>query len=308
MRPAVMRKSKSQDTHDRRPVESVLTAEGVHHEIQIDDKNRKIPHNLNDMTYAKPGFRAEGFGSRPSPKGTATSSPDIKSSGSNEGGRVVHDNMSHRPLPTHPVPVPNVRPTSVPTTPIGKGHAHNPLEDLLYLSIGTGEDCPVAPEEAYIISESPSNADMNVYETAYEEEVQRIIAQRKDQYNNNRRPTLYLTRRVENVKSIRDNDCIFDEGQDFRRDVKASFKSFVTKTKEDIEARGELQKLQEGKEGKLSRTMRNVREAKRLVEEARERVKVEERERERERSRSATPIRKDSSGSGLSRSGTPVAG
>lgn len=105
-----------------------------------------------------------------------------------------------------------------------------------------------------------------------------------------------------------DTDCIFDEGQDFRRDVKASFKSFVTKTKEDIEARGELQKLQEGKEGKLSRTMRNVREAKRLVEEARERVKVEERERERERSRSATPIRKDSSGSGLSRSGTPVGG
>jgi len=149
---------------------------------------------------------------------------------------------------------------------------------------------------------------MNVYETAYEEEVQRIIAQRKDQFAN-RRPTLYLTRRVENVKSIRDSDCVFDEGQDIRQNLKGSFKSFVTRTKEDIEARGEMQKIQEGKEGKLSRTVRNVREAKRLVEEARERVKTEGRDRDRERSRSTTPIlRHNSSRSGLSRSGTPVGG
>jgi [calcium/calmodulin-dependent protein kinase] kinase len=53
--------------------------------------------------------------------------------------------------------------------------------------------------------------------------------------------------------------------------------------------------------------MRNVREAKRLVEEARERVKTEERDRERERSRSATPVlRTNSAASVLSRSGTPV--
>ncbi|KAF1850881.1 Pkinase-domain-containing protein [Cucurbitaria berberidis CBS 394.84] len=305
MRPSVLRKSKSQDTHDRRPVEGALTTEGVHHEIQIDDKNRKVQYN--DVTYTKPGFKAEPFGSRPSPKVVATSSPDTRQSPGFDGGKVVHDNMSHRPSPTH-VAMPGSFPISAPTTPIGKGHAHNPLEDTLYLSIGTGEDCSIDPDEAYIVSESPSNVDMNVYETAYEEEVQRIIAQRKDQYSTTRRPTLYLTRRVEYVKSIRENDCIFDEGQDFRRDLKGSFKSFVTKTKEDIEARGELQKLQEGKEGKLSRTMRNVRGAKRLVEEARERVKVEERERERERSRSATPIRKDSSGAGSapSRSGTPV--
>ncbi|KAJ4367148.1 hypothetical protein N0V83_007678 [Neocucurbitaria cava] len=305
MRPSVMRKSKSQDTHDRRPIESALTTEGVHHEIQIDDKNRKMPQTMDEMAYIKSGFRTDSLGVRPSPKPAAKSSPDTRHSPSFDGGKVVHDNMSHRPEKSPPSTSSNTLAGSVPSTPIGKGHAHNPLEDLLYLSIGTGEDS-AAPEDTYIVSESPSNADLNVYETAYEEEVQRIINQRKDQYNNNRRPTLYLTRRVENLRSIRDNDCIFDEGQDLRGNLKGSFKSFVTKTKEDIEARGELQKLQEGKEGKLSRTVRNVREAKRLVEEARERVKVEERERERERSRSATPIRKDSSGSGLSRSGTPV--
>ena len=305
MRPSILRKSKSQDTDDRRPIETALTTEGVHHEIRIDDQNRKIPQNMDDVAYAKPGFRPEIIGKRAVSKGSIASSPN--QSPDLTDAKVIHENMSSRPPPSSSTTIPGTIPNSGPLTPtLGKGHAHNPLEDTLFLKIGTGEDYePPSDEDACIVSESPSNVDMNVYETAYEEEVQRIIAQRKDQY---RRPTLYLTRRVENVQSIRDRDVIFDEGQDHRGDFKKSFKSFVTKTKEDIEARGELQKIQEGKEGKLSRTMRNVREAKRLVEEARERAKIEEKQRERERSRSATPARKDSSGgSGLSRSGTPVA-
>lgn len=306
MRPSMLRKSKSQDTHDRRPVETALSTEGVHHEIKIDDKGRKLPHYINDMAYSKPGFRAEAIGNRPTFKGPVTSSPTAPTPPGLGDAKVVHESMSLRPSPAQKSPTHNNSHTSAPTTPIGKGHAHNPLEDTLFLNIGTGEDYLTEAEEACIVSESPSNVDMNVYETAYEEEVQRIIASRKEQFAN-RRPTLYLTRRVENVKSIRDSDCIFDEGQDVRQNLKGSFKSFVTRRKEDVEARGEMQKIQDGKEGKLSRAMRNVREAKRLVEEARERVKTEERDRDRERSRSATPMmRNDSSGSGLSRSGTPV--
>lgn len=299
----MLHKSKSQDTDNRRPVEGALTTEGVHHEILIDDQNRKIPNQMDSTASAKPNFRAEAFGKRSPTKASSTSSQSSQqASGVNET-RTVHESMSHRPHPSRVASKSGLAPTSAPTTPgVGKGHAHNPLEDTLYLHIGTGGDNLEVPEDFNIVSESPSNVEIDVYEAAYEEEVQRIIAQRKDQH---RSPTLYLTRRVENVKSIRDSDCIFDEGQDHRKDFKNSFKNFVTKTKEDIEARGEMQKLQEGKEGKLSRTVRNVREAKRLVEEARERAKIEERE--RERSRSATPARMDSSGSGLSRSGTPVA-
>lgn len=301
MRPSVLRKSKSQDTDDRRPIESALTTEGVHHEIRIDEKGRKFPQNASDMAYSKSDIREAR---RQNSKGSTASSSHSHQQISVSDAKIIHENMSYRPAPQS-APLPGVVHSSGPTTPtIGKGHAHNPLEDTLFLQIGTGEDCSAAAEDGYIVSESPSNVDINVYEAAYEEEVQRIINQRKDQY---RRPTLYLTRRVENVKSIRDSDCIFDEGQDHRKDFKKNFKSFVTKTKEDIEARGEMQKLQEGKEGKISRTMRNVREAKRLVEEARERAKIAERERERERSRSATPARMDSSSSGLSRSATPVA-
>ncbi|KAH6622204.1 kinase-like domain-containing protein [Boeremia exigua] len=263
MRPSALRKSKSQDTDNRRPVEGVLAAEGVHRDVDIHERN---PTDAN----------------------------------------VIHDNMSYRSAATPSIITPNTVPSG-PTTPIGKGHAHDPLEDTLFLNIGTGEES--ASENTLFVSESPSNVDINVYETAYEEEVQRIIAQRKDQH---RSPTLYLTRRVEDIKRIRDVDCVFDEGKDIGRGIKGGFKEFVKKTKEDIEARGELQKLQEGKEGKLGRTMRNVREAKRLVEEARERVRVEDRERERERSRSSTPVPRNNSSSSvqtrISRSGTPVAG
>lgn len=308
MRPSVMRKSKSQDTHDRRSVESTLSTEGVHHDIKIDDKGRKIPYSINDMAFTRSGLRAEAVGNRPSSRVPIHNSSNSQNSQGLNGAKTSHENISLRPSPSPANTTTGNITTSGPTTPIGKGHAHNPLEDTLFLNIGTGEDCVGVDEEAHIVSESPSNVDIDVYEAAYEEEVQRIIAQRKDQYAN-RHPTLYLTRRVENVKSIRDNDCIFDEGQDLRQNLKGSFKTFVTKNKEAIEARGEMQKIQDGKEGKLSRTMRNVREAKRLVEEARERVKTEERDRERERSRSATPVlRTNSSTSGLSRSGTPVGG
>ncbi|KAJ4335897.1 hypothetical protein N0V87_005753 [Didymella glomerata] len=287
MRPNI-RKAKSQDTDNRRPVEGALASEGVHRD----------PDNHSS-------FREEAFATQPPKRSTITraNAPNSLSPGD---ANVIHDNISHRPSVTPSTSTPNTL-ASGPSTPIGKGHAHDPLEDTLYLNIGTGEDS--ASADTFFVSESPSNVEINVYEAAYEEEVQRIINQRKDQH---RSPTLYLTRRVEDIKRIRDSDCVFDEGKDIGRGLKGGFKDFVKKTKEDIEARGELQKLQEGKEGKLGRTMRNVREAKRLVEEARERVKIEDRERERVRSRSSTPVPRNNSSSSvqtrISRSGTPVGG
>ena len=307
MRPSALRKSKSQDTHDRKPVEAALTTEGVHRDMAPDNSERKWLRSRRRCSHTA-GLRAEAFAqspSRPSAPSRPPLSPGTSQSQSQSlsptDAKTIHDNMTKSQ--TQPIPIPGT--PSTPSTPtIGKGHAHDPLEDTLFLNIGTGADTHT--EDVLLVSESPSNVDINVYEAAYEEEVQRIIAQRKDQH---RRPTLYLTRRVEDIKRIRDNDCVFDDGQDMRKSLKGGFKSFVQKTKEDIEARGELQKLQEGKEGKLGRTMRNVREAKRLVEEARERVKIEDRERERERSRSSTPVPRTNSHSSVrvSRSSTPVA-
>lgn len=303
IRPSALRKSKSQDTDNRRPVEGALAAEGVHRTIDSHDRRFSESSNVKWLTIAI-GFREEAFAATQPAKRSTITRTNAPSSLSPTDATIIHDKMSQRPTATHSISTPNML-GSGPSTPIGKGHAHDPLEDTLFLNIGTGEQS--ASADTFFVSESPSNVDINVYETAYEEEVQRIINQRKDQH---RSPTLYLTRRVEDIKRIRDSDCVFDEGKDIGRGLKGGFKEFVKKTKEDIEARGELQKLQEGREGKLGRTMRNVREAKRLVEEARERVKIEDRERERERSRSSTPVpRNNSSGSvqmRTSRSGTPV--
>ena len=315
MRPSGLRKSKSQDTDNRRPIEGALTSEGVHRDIEIDDESQRVPRTVDEMAYIKPSIRSALTGTRSPKKGASTSSPVSPQPISSVDAKVIHDNMSYRPAKSNPVTIPSTAASSGPPTPFGKGHAHDPLQDTLYLNIGTGEDSvPPDADTACIVSESPGAVDINVYETAYREEVDRIV-KRREASTPGRRPTLYLTRRVENVKSIvrdHDNDLIFDHGKspaEVKQDLKGGFKSFVEKAKKEIEARGELQKLTEGKEGKLSRITRNVREKKRLVEEEREIIRREDRERERERvagkerSRSSTPV---ASVRGPSRSVTPV--
>jgi [calcium/calmodulin-dependent protein kinase] kinase len=87
----------------------------------------------------------------------------------------------------------------------GKGQAHDPLEDTLFLSIGTSSDAPAPePGDAPMVSESPGVVDINVYENAYEEEIRRILAAK----STGRRPTLYLTKRVEDVARLRDHQDI----------------------------------------------------------------------------------------------------
>lgn len=89
-----------------------------------------------------------------------------------------------------------------------RGHAHDPLEDHLYLRIGPSTFSGVSPhvdndggfipddddDDAYIVSESPGAADVDIYETAYRDEIERIMAKAKEQ---NKEPNVYLTRRVD---------------------------------------------------------------------------------------------------------------
>ncbi|KAI1617840.1 calcium/calmodulin-dependent protein kinase [Exophiala viscosa] len=87
-----------------------------------------------------------------------------------------------------------------------RGQAHDPLEDHLYLYVGPstyagvssqdGDDETFMPDEdgAPIVSESPGAADVDIFETAYRDEIERIVAQSKEQ---NKEPNVYLTRRVD---------------------------------------------------------------------------------------------------------------
>jgi [calcium/calmodulin-dependent protein kinase] kinase len=241
----------------------------------------------------------------------------------------VHESSStyRPPKKSAPIAIPTGSVVSPPHTPThGKGQAHNPLEDTLFLNIGTGEDFAPQDTSPYpIVSESPSNIDINVYETAYREEVQRIKANSTSAGPQARRPTLYLTRRVEHAKSLRDKgELIYDSGRT-RDEIKASLKTFVKKAQSRVDDRAELQRL-EGKEDLLSRGWRGVKQLKESVDEAREIVREEERregrrpaskeredwERAGERASSETPTRvlvnSPLAGplAGGSRSGTPV--
>ncbi|EXJ56656.1 CAMKK/CAMKK-META protein kinase [Cladophialophora yegresii CBS 114405] len=87
-----------------------------------------------------------------------------------------------------------------------KGHAHDPLEDKLYLFIGpstfsgtssmTDDDSTFIPsgDGVPIVSESPGAADVDIYETAYRDEIERIMARAKEEQ---KEPNVYLTRRVD---------------------------------------------------------------------------------------------------------------
>lgn len=325
MRPSGLRKSKSQDADDRRPIEGALATEGVHHDIEIDNDVRRIPQGVDRVAYEKPGSRPAISSSRSHPtKAGLTSTPISPQPVAIADAKVIHENMSYRPAPSRPITIPAGPVPSAPGTPVGKGHAHDPLQDTLFLDIGTGEDSIAPGDDTHMVSESPGAVDINVYETAYREEVDRILARQHDSSSTTpgatavRRPTLYLTRRIENVKSIiRDApEAVFDHGKQppTPSDLKTGFKGLVEKAKLNIEYRGEWQKLNEGKEGKLSRITRNVREKKRAVEEEREIIRREDREREREKAlglaREGDRERKEEgrSGSSSSRSSTPVPG
>ena len=173
-RPPLSHKTRSVDSHDRRPIEQGLVAEGVHREIDLDGYEKSLPDREDAaIAYSSktPTKRLSGRDS-----GQATSSPI-----SNKRTLDAHP-QEHRPLihaATAPMPGPHG----------GKGHAHDPLSDHLYLGLGPGDSSrtPSPP----CVSESPPAADINIYEKAYDMEIQRLRAA------NGRAATLFLTRRVE---------------------------------------------------------------------------------------------------------------
>lgn len=167
-------KSQSVDTYDRKPIEQALVREGVHR--PIDPDKLEIPIFKRDDAFA------EGHGLQ-----KPISPEDHYSEASKSRG------------PSSPIEVPKPKHASTMNEPkmYGKGQAHDPLDDFLFLSVGLGgSDGP--PKEP-IVSESPHAADGNIYEEAYHAEVERIR-------QNSRSATLYLTRRVQNTKKYKGDD------------------------------------------------------------------------------------------------------
>jgi calcium/calmodulin-dependent protein kinase kinase 2 len=169
-----LQKSRSVDIDDRRPIEAALAAEGIHHDLESPARNL-----------------LRGSGSRMDSSVTMIDMPAEA-----DEHRAGH-NISSDELLEHP---------EVHRQESGeKGHAHDPLdEEPLFLGIGTGgsDSLDTPPEE--IVAESPAAAEFSIYDTAYQQEVDRIRAAQGTT------ATVYLTRRVDSKKEYQEDENMVD--------------------------------------------------------------------------------------------------
>jgi [calcium/calmodulin-dependent protein kinase] kinase len=168
--------SRSVDAFDRRPMEQALTREGVHRQIPIDDEMEKLP------------------------AGMIASHPRDE-----EGPSVIYPSKPQAPR--------DIRGLDFPSEESAKGHAHDPLKDTLYLDIGVDPDAPDGHGdiEHPILSESPSGVDTNIYEQAYQDEMDRVLQQR------GRAASMYLNRRVEHRDDLRSYTSFLDQPKEAAR-------------------------------------------------------------------------------------------
>ena len=186
-KPAANIRTRSVDTHDRRPLEQALVAEGVHRDVNLENYEKALPDREDAaVTYSPktPTKRRSDHDNDPS-----SSSPKTPSK------RTLNAHpQDHRP-PVHAATAP------ASAAHDGKGQAHDPLTDHLYLGLGPGSSS--APPSPPAVSESPPAVEEpNIYETAYHKELERLRAER------GKSATLFLTRRVEGKAEYQNDETL----------------------------------------------------------------------------------------------------
>jgi GTPase SAR1 family protein len=166
--------SKSEETYDRRLVSGVLAAEGVH----PDPSASLVPSNPEPRPWLS------------SSEGDEQNILEKKRKPPRFGTPSSSDNDETKE----------------------KGHAQDPLSEApLFLGIGAGgpdldtvDDSKMPPEQEGV-AESPTAAEFSIYDTAYQEEVDRIRAAQ------GKTATVYLTRRVDTKKEYKEDKNMIDE-------------------------------------------------------------------------------------------------
>ena len=171
----------SVNAHDRIPLERALVQEGVHRKLDPDDVDESSP-NREDGAVVQSTVEGKS-GSYDRPNSSEHSTPKRRNDAQPEARRADSGtlHLGHTGLKDS-----------------GKGHAHDPLEEYLFLDVGPFADDE--PHDPPTVSESPPATEVNIYETAYHEEIERI---RNEQ---GRQATLYLTRRVDNRKDYQQDE------------------------------------------------------------------------------------------------------
>ena len=216
MRPYKMFKSKSLDTDERERIESHMAAQGVHRSVEdreMPDQHTDEPSSAHiiSTSYPSSASHTQAFNQPPDNGNTHSTLPpqvsnDDSYNGSRSDGQAQYSNQ--RQIPSEE---PSKESGDCEVETGGKGQAHNPLLDHLFLNIGNGPGSSPSHLEAtgtHVVCESPGLVDINVYETAYREEVEKIL-QREG-----RQETLFLTRRVEGNERIREMEGVvkWEEG------------------------------------------------------------------------------------------------
>ena len=198
--PYLARKAHSDEAFDRDPSEGLLVAEGLHRDIVPKDMDN--PATSSDKlgtTLDVPTRSAKADSDQPGPD--FDSDPEEA---------AINQIPNEHDGPVDPEGLPPFRSRKKfphTTDDIGhKGQAHDPLEDHLYLFVGPSTFAGTStvhdrrgsfmPDEddVPIVSESPGAADVDIYETAYRDEVERILAKAKQE---DKEPNVYLNRRVD---------------------------------------------------------------------------------------------------------------
>lgn len=178
--------ARSVDSYDRRPIEGALAVEGVHRDIDLTPSNAHFVNPENTKFAQKPFGRPEGHGTEGHSSPTATKRDLHTDPAAHRGNTSTrHREISHGD--DH-----------------GKGHAHDPLSDHLFLGLGSGGGDYRPDPDPPVISESPPAADIEIYEHAYHLEVDRIRSTQGQQR------TLFLTRRVNDRERYEGDENIVD--------------------------------------------------------------------------------------------------
>ncbi|KAK5166304.1 uncharacterized protein LTR77_008565 [Saxophila tyrrhenica] len=185
-------RSHSQDDHDRHPLDKILVTSGVQREYGENADLEKVASDLDDLQLVQ------------SPEASGPGGFERSRDESKAHYKQRQETASHHPsLDEH---AGEMRSRIAEGDGHARGQAHDPLEDNTYLAIGVDPEAP-GNEDYLVVSESPPAVDMNIYEQAYQDEMERILQRRGGE------PSIYMTRRVEHRDDIRALSNIKDAGK-----------------------------------------------------------------------------------------------
>ena len=189
--------------------------EGIHRNINPDDYDLFLPHRQDTaITFARSASAQNDPSHRDSIDKSLPNAPKTDPTSPTSRKRALKAEPSaHR--------------SSLDENAHGKGHAHDPLSEHLYVGVGLGPDFDSSKPPELVVSESPGAAGLDIYEEAYHKEVERLREQR------GREATLFLTRRVHEKGRYEEDENIIDGApKEGGGEKKGGFGRLVEKVKE----------------------------------------------------------------------------